>query len=249
MRDSAYLGDLGGLAGRRQLIKLDLRGTGESARPADSASYRCDRQVGDVEALREHLGPDRISLLGHSAGGSLAARYAAEYPHRIGSLALITPSTRAVGIPVRADARRDKLALRTGEPWYPAAAAAYEAIAAGRGHSADWITLVPMFYGRWDAVAQAHQAAETRQRNKEAALIYNSGGAFDPAATRAALGKVGAPVLLLAGELDWIMEPAASAEFAGLFPDAQIVVQAGASHYPWLDSPAAFVTSMTGFLP
>ena len=44
MRASAYLGDLGGLAAHRQLILVDLRGTGESAHPADSASYRCDRQ-------------------------------------------------------------------------------------------------------------------------------------------------------------------------------------------------------------
>ena len=103
MRASAYLGDLGGLAGYRQLILVDLRGTGESAYPADSASYRCDRQVGDVEALREHLGLDRMELLAHSAGGSLAVRYAAEYPRRIGALALITPSTRAVGIEVPAE--------------------------------------------------------------------------------------------------------------------------------------------------
>jgi pimeloyl-ACP methyl ester carboxylesterase len=38
MRDSAYLGDLGGLAARRRLIRLDLRGTGQSAAPADPAS-------------------------------------------------------------------------------------------------------------------------------------------------------------------------------------------------------------------
>jgi hypothetical protein len=43
MRDSAYLGDLGGLSARRELIRLDLRGTGQSATPADPATYRCDR--------------------------------------------------------------------------------------------------------------------------------------------------------------------------------------------------------------
>jgi pimeloyl-ACP methyl ester carboxylesterase len=35
MRASAYLGDLGGLARRRRLVMLDLRGTGDSGIPAD----------------------------------------------------------------------------------------------------------------------------------------------------------------------------------------------------------------------
>ncbi len=247
MRASAYLGDLGGLASHRQLILLDLRGTGESRQPADSASYRCDRQVSDVEALREHLGLHRMELLAHSAGGSLAVRYAAEYPHRIGTLALITPSTRAVGIEVPADTRRQILALRQDEPWYPAAAAGFEAIAAGRARRVDRIAVTPMGYSRWDATAQAHQAAEAGQRNNQAARIFNSDGAFDPTATRAGLAEVDAPVLLLAGDLDWITTPVAAAEFAGLFPNAQLLVQPGASHYPWLDNPADFVTGVAKF--
>jgi pimeloyl-ACP methyl ester carboxylesterase len=59
MQASAYLGDLGGLSAHRWLVLLDLRGTGASALPADPTSYRCDRQVDDVEALRMHLGLGR----------------------------------------------------------------------------------------------------------------------------------------------------------------------------------------------
>lgn len=68
MQDSVYLGDLGGLSAHRELVLLDLRGTGQSAAPADPASYRCDRQVDDVEALRAQLGRDRLDLLAHSDG-------------------------------------------------------------------------------------------------------------------------------------------------------------------------------------
>ena len=45
MLASAYLGDLGGLSARRSLVRLDLRGTGDSAVPTDPSTYRCDRQV------------------------------------------------------------------------------------------------------------------------------------------------------------------------------------------------------------
>lgn len=74
MQDSIYLGDLGGLSMHCQLVVLDLRGTGQSTIPEDPSSYRCDRIVDDVEALREHLGLPRMDLLAHSAGVNLAAQ-------------------------------------------------------------------------------------------------------------------------------------------------------------------------------
>src|SRR5260370_33439360 len=67
MRDSVYVGDLGGLAAVRRLIVLDLRGTGQSAGPADPASYRCDRLVADVASPQEYLDPERIARLPPSA--------------------------------------------------------------------------------------------------------------------------------------------------------------------------------------
>ncbi|WP_418953050.1 alpha/beta fold hydrolase [Streptomyces katrae] len=87
MRASAHLGDLGGaskfrLPGRR-LILLGLRGTGGSAIPADESPYRVDHQVADVEALRVHLGLERMDVLAHSAGGNLAQLYAAAHPDRV----------------------------------------------------------------------------------------------------------------------------------------------------------------------
>jgi len=83
MQDSVYLGDLGGLTARRRLVLLDLRATGRSAVPEDDSSYRCDRLVDDVEALREHLGLDRIDLLAHSAGANVAARCVERNPRHV----------------------------------------------------------------------------------------------------------------------------------------------------------------------
>src|SRR5262249_21143430 len=88
-QDSAYLGDLGGLSAHRQLIMLDIRGSGGSATPEDPASYRCDRLVDDVEALRRHLGLERMDLLAHCAGANLAAQYVSRHAERVDKLVLV----------------------------------------------------------------------------------------------------------------------------------------------------------------
>ena len=247
MRDSVYLGDLGGLSASRRLVTLDLRGTGRSAVPADAASYRCDRLIGDVAVLQDQLGLDRMDLLGHSAGANIAVMYAARHPGRVSRLALVGPSTRAVGLQPSSELRREILDLRQGEPWFPEAAAAFERLQAGSEGDEGWAAMAPLFYGRWDAVAQAHDAAGEEQVNEEAASVFAGPGAFDPEATRAALAAFAPPVLVLAGEVDINTPPRIAAELAGLFPDARLVVQPGAGHYPWLDDPAWFVSAVADF--
>jgi pimeloyl-ACP methyl ester carboxylesterase len=243
--DSRYLGDLGGLSAHRRLIVLDLRGTGRSALPEDTSSYRCDRLVDDVEALREHLGLSRMDLLGHSAGTNIATQYAARYPKNVSKLVLIGPSTRAVGLAIAGETRRELAQLRKNEPWFPAAFAALVAITEGTGSDVE--AIAPFFYGRWDAAARKHQAAG-RPSNKEAVALFAAEGAFDPETTSAALATCEAPVLLLAGEVDLNSPPQSAAEFAALFPDATLVVQPGAGHYPWLDDADQFVATTEAFL-
>ena len=248
MRASACLGDLGGLSGHRRLILLDLRGTGDSAIPADPSSYRCDRLVDDVLALQDHLGLASADVLGHSAGANIAVQYALSHPHRVRRLVLVTPSGRAVGLEPDTEMRREIVDLRQGEPWFADAAAAFERIAAGRGAEADWAATAPFFYGRWDAAIQAYDAAGEDQTNEDAAEAFGADGAFDPAAARAGLADLRTPVLVIGGSLDLQRPPAVTAEYAALFPGGRLVVQPGAGHFPWLDDPGQFVSAVTEFL-
>lgn len=248
MRDSVYLGDLGGLADHVQLIILDCRGTGDSHPPADPATYRCDYLVDDVEAMREHLGLDKVNLLAHSAAANLALLYAVRYPERLDRLLLITPSGESAGIEVTSDMRREVVQARKDEPWFDAASAAFEAIQDGRATKDDLAAIAPLTYGRWDATAHAHRAEADRQRNVEAAARYASDGAFDPPGTRAALGELTTPTLLLAGDVDVSAPQRYVAELAGLFPNATLVTQPGGGHYPWLDDPAWFTKTVVTFL-
>jgi proline iminopeptidase len=248
MRASACLGDLGGLSRHRRLILLDLRGTGDSAIPADPSSYRCDRLVDDVLALQDHLGLASADVLGHSAGANIAVQYALRYPDRVGRLVLVTPSGRSVGEEPDAEMRRQIISLRQDEPWFKDAAAAFERVAAGREAEEDWAAVAPFFYGRWDAAAQAHDAAGEGQTNEEAAAAFAAEGAFDPAATRAGLADLRTPVLVIGGSLDLQRPPAVTTEYAALFANSRLVVQPGAGHFPWLDDSNQFVAAVTEFL-
>jgi pimeloyl-ACP methyl ester carboxylesterase len=243
MQASVYLGDLGGLP--RRLVMLDLRGTGGSAVPADPASYRCDRQVADIEALRNHLGLDQLDLLAHSAGTNLAALYVVQHPARVRRYAAISPSSFAVGIPITAEMRLETARQRVGEPWFDDAYAALEQITSGNFADALWQAIRPFSHGRWDAAAQALEAAIPSQQNEEAAAIYAS--ALTPDETRPALTTFASPVLVLSGQTDVGTPPAFANQYAALFPDATLAVQPLSGHFPWMDDPAAFTATVGDF--
>lgn len=248
MTASAYLGDLAGLTEYRTLIRLDLRGTGDSATPADPGSYRCDRQVPDVEALRQHLGLEQLDLAAHSAGGDLALSYAAAHPERVSRLLMITARARAVGIEFPLSDRDEAIALRAGESWYPEAMAALARIRAGEMSAELAARLQPFTYAEWNAETQAHSALCEAQRNNEAAQAYAGEGAFRPEDARAALRRLAGPVLLLSGELDTGPRPKVAESLVPLFPSATHVEIPACAHIPWLDNPVLFRKAVDPFL-
>ena len=247
-RAAEYLGDLGGLSESRQLVLLDPRGVGSSADPADPATFRVDRLVSDVESLRIHLGLDRMDLLAHSAGAFLATLYAAAHPQRLSRLILVTPGLAAVGTQGTEEEFLAALDRRAAEPWYPEARAALEKIMAGDLSVEAFRASRPFYYGRWNEAAQAHAAVGVSERHQAAREGYFAGVVLDPPATRDALKKLTAPVLLYGGELDPTVTPAVVRAAAPVFSNATVVVQPGASHFPWVDGPAAFAASVGSFL-
>jgi pimeloyl-ACP methyl ester carboxylesterase len=247
-RAATYLSDLGGLSSERQLVLVDPRGVGESADPVDPATFRVDRLVSDVESLRVHLGLDRMDLLAHSAGAILATLYAAAYPQRMSRLILVTPGLAAVGVEATEEQVRAGLERRSAEPWYPAARAALEEIFAGSLSMRAFSASRPVYYRRWDEASQVNAMSGVSERHQAAREGYFAGVVFDPAATRAALSKLTAPVLLYAGDMDPMVAPDLVRAAASLFSDATVVIQPEAAHFPWVDDPAAFAAALRGFL-
>jgi proline-specific peptidase len=100
---------LDGLASARPVVLYDQLGSGRSDRPGDPELYRVERYVEEVGRVREALGLDRIHLLGHSWGGTLALSYALTGPAGLESLVLASPLVSTARW--LEDARRHRLEL------------------------------------------------------------------------------------------------------------------------------------------
>ncbi|NGO10324.1 alpha/beta hydrolase [Streptomyces sp. HC44] len=102
----------------------ELRAVGKSPKPERAESGAYWTQARDVESLREHLGQERLTIIGHDAGTRLAISYAAQYPGRVARLLLVTPpSTYLVDEP--ADAA-ERIGERSGDPVFDKAVAAFQ---------------------------------------------------------------------------------------------------------------------------
>jgi proline iminopeptidase len=71
-----------------QVVYFDAYGRGKSDRASNPGEYTFDRDVDEVEALRQALGLGKIMLYGHSYGGMVAQAYALKYPQSLSQLVL-----------------------------------------------------------------------------------------------------------------------------------------------------------------
>jgi pimeloyl-ACP methyl ester carboxylesterase len=76
-----------GLAGIRRVIAFDLRGRGQSGKPA--TGYKMADHAADVLAALDYLGLERVVLGGHSFGGALTLYLGATAPERFGRLLVL----------------------------------------------------------------------------------------------------------------------------------------------------------------
>lgn len=76
-------------AGHR-VVAPDLRGFGESDRPAEVDAYRMARLVGDVAGLLSALRIERAGVVGHDWGAGLAWATAMALPDRVERLAVVS---------------------------------------------------------------------------------------------------------------------------------------------------------------
>jgi len=246
-----YLGNLGGLDEHLELVLLDPRGTGGSDRPADPRAYAIDDYAEDVEELREHLGLERIDLLGHSHGGVVAMAYAARYPERLGRL--ILASTLARWAPEQEAAMNEAMAGHADEPWFEDATAALQAEQKGEFASDEElgelaIREFPFYFARYGDAEQAYlDTLRDDIPNADTLLLFNR-EIFETFDLRPDLARITAPTLVVTGELDFITGPVCAAEISAELGDVKTEILPGTGHFIFVESPEAFRQAVLGFL-
>ena len=81
-----------GLAKHFTLVMADLRGYGDSGKPAGSAdhgNYSKRRMALDMHQVMQHLGHDRYAVLAHDRGARVAHRLALDHPQAVKRMVLL----------------------------------------------------------------------------------------------------------------------------------------------------------------
>jgi proline iminopeptidase len=250
-----------------RFIYYDQRGCGQSTRPVDkfSSSNFYDNmqvlekklglsaQIADIERIRRILGDEKITLVGHSFGGFLAALYAAEFPDRVKALVLVAPADTLV-LPNPNDDFFQTVGALLPEKMkkdYEAFLKSYLDFSGIFSKSdADLVALNARFgeFYRMAAAAKGFAMPEADMTGAGGwmvqAMYFSMGERHD---YRAALKNVKAPVLVLHGDKD-IQSESASRAYAQLMPNAKFQVIKGAGHFPFVDAPADFAREVGIFL-
>jgi proline iminopeptidase len=94
--DAAYFGRL-----REEgyvVYVYDQLGTGRSSRLQDPSGYTIERNAADLESIRHQIGAEKVILIGHSYGASLAALYIAQHGEHVAKFIASSPGALLGGI-------------------------------------------------------------------------------------------------------------------------------------------------------
>ncbi len=211
------------LAARFQVIAPDHLGFGPSERPEWLSGI--DDLVLHYADLLDTLGLERVSIMGLSLGGWIAAEFASWFPRRVERLVLVD----AAGLKVDGVTRFDVFTHPIEE------------------------TLQRLFYDqtRWPQLVTTDLGPEVivrayRETTTLARLTWNP-YMYNPKLARR-LGRITAPTLVVWGEDDAFLPLPHGEAYARLIPGARLTVLPRCGHFPPFEQSEAFLAHAIAFL-
>jgi len=213
------------LARHGEIIAPSSPGFGHSPRPKDFDTVY--DLVHLYLELLDTLPGGKVTLVGFSFGGWLAAEVAVACSHRLDKLVLVDP----LGIKISDRETPDILDIFNRSPdevrrksWY------------------DPDRLAPDFN------AMSDEALVTYARNREALCLYAwHPYMYNPQLPRW-LGRINVPTLLLWGESDGVVTPDYGDAYSRLIPGSRFELIEAAAHHPEIEQPEALVERISRFL-
>lgn len=209
------------------IVRYDLRGHGLSDCPP--GPYRLSQQVADLAGLLAHLQIGAVALVGISIGGLIALEFAAKQPDAVRGLVLADTAPR-IGSPDRWQQRIEAVQSGGLEP------------------------LVPTVLELWFSEAfRASQPALTQGFGNLLARTPAEGYVASCAVLIDSdlgprLAAIGAPTLVLAGELDRVTSPEQCRALAAALHAGRFEPIPQAAHLPCIEQPKHMASLIRRFL-
>jgi pimeloyl-ACP methyl ester carboxylesterase/DNA-binding CsgD family transcriptional regulator len=217
-----------GLAAERMVVRYDRVGTGVSDRERQHQTFTPDFEAATLCAVLDELELERVTLLGISCGGCVAASFAARWPERVDRLVLY--GSYADGHALAPAAARSGMVDLVRSHW-------------GLGSR----VLADMFVPSWSLenrsafTAFQRASADAQVAASLLELIYETDVRDD-------LPRVRAPALVVHREHDRAMRLRGAREVAALLPRAELVTLPGDAHLPWHGDGDAVLRAVAPFL-
>jgi pimeloyl-ACP methyl ester carboxylesterase len=227
------------LAPQLRCVAIDLPGFGSSpALPGGGFDLGvvCER----VEAVIAELGLERPAMLGHSLGGGVAVRYAAERPGALRALVLVAPAGLIASGAVRPSWRHPRMhalgrrLLRAAIPL----------IAARRG-------LRERAFSRVvgdPASLDAELARELLMGAAQGRSTPSAGIEIVYAGLRDRLDALTLPALVVWGARDHVVSPRYAEPLRDALPDGRLLLLPDAGHVPMCEQPADVAAAVSELL-
>jgi pimeloyl-ACP methyl ester carboxylesterase len=215
-------------ASHYQVITLDVRGHGRSAKPR--GPYRVEDFTADARAVLLQVGAGPVHVVGLSMGGMIALQLALDAPEVVKTLVIVNS-----GPEVRPNKLRDRLLL-----WQRALLTRAVSMETwGR-------ILAERLFPEADQ-GDARVALRTRWARNDKRAYLASFQAIRRWSVAARLGEIGQPMLVVAAELDYTPVETHRA-WAARVPNARVLVVPGSRHATPADRPGEFNRSVGEFL-
>ena len=197
------------LADRYRIVRMDLRGFGQSFVPARGAPWSIELIVRDVLDVMKAVGVERVHFVGESTGGTVGIHLAAHHAERLASVTTVSAAHRGGAIQ-RSGALRDDVERLGMERWS-------EDLMASRFHPG----AVPQPMWRW-----FHDVQRSSAPHACADLVDMLVG-ID---LTAALPAIRVPMLILAPDDSPFVAVEQQLERLRAVPGSELQVIAGARH-------------------
>lgn len=230
------------------VIAPDMRGHGHSDRVGAGGYYHFMDYLADLASLVEQLGRDRVSLVGHSMGGSVASYFAGAYPQRIHKLVLL----EGLGPPEDARSVGERVATWV-EGWRRQANASPKRYADHATAAARLMRLDPLLdepLARWLVEHSTSRAADGSVRFLHDPLHLTTGPhPFRLDVAHSFWDRVSCPALFVEGAESFMRHTAEeSAARKSHFRDGRSEVLEGAGHMLMRHRPRQLALLLQGFL-